>query len=487
MPSRWNKKAVSFFHSLHGIRARVAVFVFITALFALLSASYLISEKMLDLRYREFDSQLYNLALDLSEELVVDFFGNPAPPPQGLSFGKRSLPFPEAYSFFQILDPNGQILYHSAQLGPRRLPWKPSDWDALLAQEVVFYTLPGAELGFRNAPPFRLISIPIMNGPRMRGVFQMAVSMEVLDRERQQMNGLFLLVIPLLVGGLALGSYWVGGRALLPLRDLISRTRAIAPANLSVRLPEPATGDEVAELSRTLNGFLARLQSAFDSQERFIADASHQLKTPLAVLQGEIELLQQRNVSQVEIEAFLESAHEEVQHLSKLVQGLLILARVSALPEASLVKTRIRLDEILLGLMERYQAALRQKDIKLRFHADEEADFNVWGDEDLIRSLFETLIENAVKYSPEGGVVEVRLEAVGIRVKAMVCDQGKGIPEELRELVFERFYRGDTRTHGFGLGLTIARQIARAHGADIRVEPQAKWGTCIVVEMNKNS
>lgn len=479
MPSNWNKSK--------GIRVRVAVFVFVTAFCFLVLSSFLISRQMLDLRKREFDSSLYNLALDLTDELGIDFFGNPAPPSGGLSFGKKSLPFPEAHALFQILDANGQVLYHSAQLGQRRLPWKASDWSALLGQEVVFYTLPGSELGIRSGPPMRLISIPIMSGRVLRGIFQMAVSMEMIERERQQLNGLFAFLIPILVGGLAFGSYLVSGRALMPLRELIGSTRSIVPENLSVRLPVPDTGDEVAELSQTLNGLLARLQSAFESQERFIADASHQLKTPLAVMQGEIELLQHREPSPQEVKLFLGSALEEVQHLTQLVQGLLILARVSAMPEASLVKTRVRVDEILLGLLERYQVAFKRKDIKCRFQAAEEGEFDVAGDEDLLRSLFETLLENAIKYSPDGGVVDVQLESTADRVVVMICDEGKGIPEELRERVFDRFYRADTRTHGFGLGLTIARQIAQAHGAEIRFEPRETKGTCIRVEMKKNS
>ncbi len=479
MPLRWNKT--------RGIRVRVAVFVFVTAFCALVLSSFLISRQVLEFRRREFDSQLYNLALDLTDEMGIDFFGNPAPPIGGLTFGKKSLPFPEAHALFQILDANGQVLYHSAPLGSHRLPWKASDWNALLGQEVVFSTLSGAELGIPKAPQMRLISVPIMSGRVLRGIFQMAVSMEIIERERQQLSGLFAFLIPILVGGLAFGSYWVSGRALMPLRELIGSTHGIVPENLAVRLPVADTGDEVAELSRTLNGLLTRLQLAFESQERFIADASHQLKTPLAVMQGEIELLQQRQPSPEEVKQFLGSALEEVQHLTKLVQGLLILARVSAMPEASLVKTRVRLDEVLLGLLERYQSAFKRREVKCRFQASDEGDYEVAGDEDLLRSLFETLLENAIKYSPEGGVVEVTLEFGADRVVVLVCDEGKGIPEELRERVFERFYRGDTRTHGFGLGLTIARQITRAHGAEIRLEPRDSKGTCIRVEMKKNS
>jgi hypothetical protein len=480
MLSKWNNSK--------GIRVRVAVFVFITASCALLLSSFLISHQVLELRRREFDSQLYNLALDLTDDMGIDFFGNPAPPPSGLTFGRRSLPFSEARSRFQILDANGQVLYHSSQLGARRLPWRASDWPALLAQEVVFYTLSSRELGTHDVSPFRQISIPIMRGGILRGVFQMAVPMEIVERERQQLNGFFGFLIPILVGGLAFGSYWVSGRALMPLRALIGSTRAIVPENLAVRLPEPDTGDEVAELSQTLNNLLTRLQLAFDSQERFIADASHQLKTPLAVLQGEIELLlQQKQPAPDEIQCFLNSAHEEVQHLTKLVQGLLILARISAMPEASLVKTPVRLDELLLGLLERYDKAFRKKDIKCRFQAAEDADFEVPGDEDLVRSLYETLLENAIKYSPEHAVVDVKLESTAERVVVSICDEGKGIPAELQERVFDRFYRGDTRSQGFGLGLTIARQIAHAHGAEIHFDSEVSKGTCIRTEMKKNS
>ena len=466
-----------------GIRSRVAVFVFITASFSLLLTSYLFSRQVLDWHRREFDSTMYNLAIDLSQEIRFDFFDDPVPPPNGLSFGKRSLPFPEALSFFQILGADGRLLYHSANLGRHRLPWDPSDWTSLLDEDVVFRTLDPAQLGIDEAAPIRLISVMLLDGKNPRGVLQMAVPVEAIEKEKEQLNDLFGFLIPALVVSLALGSYWIAGRALLPLRELIGRTRGIAPEDLSVRLPEPETGDEIAELSRTLNGLFARLQSAFDSQERFIADASHQLKTPLAVMQSEIELLSQREPSLEEIRAFLKSAHEEVWHLTKLVEGLLILARVSALPETALVQTSLRVDELLIGLLERYQNALERRGIKCRFRAEEDSDFEVRGDEDLLRSLFETLIENAVKYSPEGGMIEVIMSVVGGKVAVSICDEGKGIPEELREKVFDRFYRVETGTHGFGLGLTIARQIARAHGAEIKVVPREGRGTCIRIDL----
>lgn len=170
------------------------------------------------------------------------------------------------------------------------------------------------------------------------------------------------------------------------------------------------------------------------------------------------------------------------------MEGLLILARVSSLPEASLVLSVVRLDELLIGLIERYQATFKARGLKCRFNSAEDAAFVVRGDEDLLRSLFETLIENALKYSPQGGVIEVTIApATDQRVSVMIKDEGKGIPENQREKVFERFYRGDRGTKGFGLGLTIAKQIAEAHGARVSLLKSPNGiGTSVEVSLQKS-
>lgn len=473
--------------ALNGIRIRVAAFVFITALVSLILTGVLISKQVLDFHRREFDKELYNLALDLAQEVRYDFLGLPIPPLTGFSFGKRSLPFQEDLSFYQVIVPDGTILYQSRNLLGHRLPWSPMDLATVLGDEVVYHVIPAAHLGHSSVKTteyYRLISIPLRYGNTIRGILEMAVPLEEIEREQEALSHLFFVLIPIFVGGLAFGSYSIAGRALLPLRELIERTRAITPGDLSVRLPEPETGDEIAELSRTLNHLLVRLQSSFESQERFIADASHQLRTPLAILQGEIELLQGKSPSPEQLKEFLGIVHEEVRHLSKLVEGLLILARVSSLPEAALVPSSVRIDELLIGLIERYQSTFKNRGLKCRFQISEDAALMVQGDEDLLRSLFETLLENALKYSPQGGVIEVSLQGSAVLIK----DEGKGIPENQREKVFERFYRGDRGSKGFGLGLTIAKQIAEAHGAKVSIlKSDENSGTCIEVRLQKTN
>lgn len=480
MFSRWSR--------LNGIRIRVAAFVFVTASFFLILFGFLISKQVIDFHRREFDNEFYNLALDASQEIGYVAADVPTAPLGGFTFGKKSVPFSGALSFFQIRGPDGSILYRSANLGSNDLPWVPADWRALVVEDVVFRDLKASDLHVEDVSGFRMVSIPLRQGRAFRGVLQIAAPTDEIDKEKEQLNNLFAMIIPILVVSLALGSFWIAGSALVPLKELIARTRGIAPADLSVRLPVPQTGDEIADLSRTLNGMLERIQSAFESQERFVSDASHQLKTPLAVLRGEIELMRGKETSRAQIGMFLDSAHEEVTHLSKLVEGLLLLARVSALPEAALVRSPVRLDELMIVLLERYRSALDRGGLKCRFHVqDDHEPLEVLGDEDLLRSLFETLVENAIKYSPQGGLIEVALDSDPRSVNVRISDQGRGIPSGQREQVFERFYRADLRTQGFGLGLTVARQIVLAHRGEIEIEEREGWGACVRVKMKKTS
>jgi len=236
-----------------------------------------------------------------------------------------------------------------------------------------------------------------------------------------------------------------------------------------------------------LGPMLRRLERAFDEQERFIADASHQLKTPLSVLKSEIDSLNRADHCE-KIHEFVNEASVELEYLGNLVEGLLILARTSA-GEYSLVKNRVRIDELVLDILPRFDRIARKRGVNFKCNVEESGkpgDFEVHGDGGLLRSLFETLVDNALKHSPDGAVIDVGLRPAKGGVDVRIKDAGPGIHPEQHKKIFDRFYRAGHGGRGFGLGLAIAKNIADAHGAAITVVSSPGAGAEFIVRINKN-
>lgn len=192
----------------------------------------------------------------------------------------------------------------------------------------------------------------------------------------------------------------------MPVAAIIDKANHLSASKLSERLPVPLANDEIRQLSLTLNRLLERLQRAFESQERFLADASHQLRTPLAIIRGELDVFKTRPRTQAEISEFLASGSQELEHLSKMVDDLLLLARVDS-GAGTLVIEKIRVDEVLLEVSSRLEPIAKQKDIRIRFDlrpwiSDKNPNpFEITGDRDLVRSLFQSILENAIQHSPK--------------------------------------------------------------------------------------
>jgi signal transduction histidine kinase len=218
------------------------------------------------------------------------------------------------------------------------------------------------------------------------------------------------------------------------------------------------------------------------------------LKTPLAILQGELDLMRARPRSGEEVSAFLESASEEVSYLARMIEELLLLARIDAGAETLHLK-EARVDEILIDCVARLERLASKKNVKLAVNlntqtAQDDLSFVMKADPDLMRSLFETLIENAIKYSKdEGGLVTVELLNRSNEVQFQVTDQGEGIPSEALPKIFERFFRFEKvpgKKSGAGLGLAIAKKIVQVHSGTIDVENNADCGASFRVVLNKN-
>lgn len=297
-------------------------------------------------------------------------------------------------------------------------------------------------------------------------------STESTEETLATVAGLLTIAVPLLVALVGLTSWLVVGRALAPVDRMRRQVDAVTATTLSERLDEPAADDEIARLARTLNGMLGRLEAAQTTQRRFISDASHELKSPLAALRQYAEVARD-HPGRITKEELGDAVLDEGGRLERLVQGMLVLARAD---EGALhfEPIDVDLDDLLLNEARRVRGGGQ-----LEVDTSGIAAARVRGDLGLLRQLVRNLVDNAVRHARTGLAVAVGPDAAGTSVVLTVSDDGDGIPPAERDRVFDRFVRLDDArardTGGSGLGLAIVREIARAHGGSVRIE-QAELG-----------
>ena len=293
-----------------------------------------------------------------------------------------------------------------------------------------------------------------------------------LDPVQAMLNHLFLqlsLGLPLAVVIITLGGYLLLQRALRPVEQITRAAEQITQLNLSKRLPVTKTGDELEQLSVALNRMIARLDDAFQNSKRFAADASHDLRTPLTILRGELESLVEDPQQDEEFRGRLAGLLEEVIHLSKIVEQLFTLTQLDS-GEPRTEWTRFDLAELARTTADQMGLLAEDKNISLTCAADKPA--FVQGDRSRIKQVIVNLLDNAIKYTKNQGQVLLRVAAVDDFAVLEVEDTGIGIPPEALPHVFERFYRVDksrsAEAESAGLGLSIVKSICTAH--DTRVE-----------------
>lgn len=269
------------------------------------------------------------------------------------------------------------------------------------------------------------------------------------------------------------GAWFVVQRALRPVVAVAREARNLTAERLEHRLPLPAGRDEFGELVATLNEMLDRLEAAFRSQERFVANAAHELRTPVTQLLGEVQVLLKRPRTTEEYEQFAVGAQETMRTLGRIVESLLLLARADAgipLSGAQLVSP----NEVVMDAVERTSDAARQRRVHvvptlLPAHGEHD-EVEVVGDAELLNTMLVNLLQNAIRHSPDGGTVDVIVVADASAAKIIVRDHGPGIPEDQRARIFERFVQMERGTPGAaGLGLAIASSVVRIHRGSILV------------------
>jgi heavy metal sensor kinase len=294
------------------------------------------------------------------------------------------------------------------------------------------------------------------------------------QRDLLQIYGSAALLATVAAGLLGLA---IARKALAPIARLTSDADQFKTSDLTKRLSEPARMDEVGRLARTLNDLLARLEGAVAREKAFTADASHELRTPLAILRTELDLARAR-ATDPQLRGALDSALEECDGLSRLVEDLLVLARAEG---AGLRMQPVDLGELVRSVMARFGKLADEKGVSLQAHGDA----IVRADETSLQRAISNLVDNAVRHTPAGGRVQVDVEEDAGGARLRVLDTGEGVPGPHLDRLFERFYRPDgARTGGSaGLGLAIVASVAERHGGQVTAHNRSSGGLAVELRL----
>src|SRR6266571_4326444 len=284
----------------------------------------------------------------------------------------------------------------------------------------------------------------------------------------EEVTSTFAWVIPIAIVLASVGGYFLARKSLAPVVAMSRQAGRIGAVNLHERLAVQNDKDELGHLARSFNSLLDRLSQSFERQQRFMADASHELRTPVAILRGEAEIaLSQQARSPAEYQESLSVLHHEAERLTRIVEDLFTLTRADA-GQYPLQPRDFYLDELIAECVHSARTLAMAKKISLAF--DGAAECPIHADESLLRRMLLNLLDNAIKYTPEDGRVTVACHRNGQEYALSIADTGIGIPAELRPRIFERFFRADKARSraesdggGAGLGLAISRWIAEAH------------------------
>ena len=303
----------------------------------------------------------------------------------------------------------------------------------------------------------------------------------LLDPVKAMLNHLFLqlaLGLPLAIVIVTIGGYLLVRQALAPVEQITRAAERITQHNLTDRLPVTNTGDELERLSTSLNRMIARLEDAFQNSKRFVADASHELRTPLTILRGELENMAEDPHLGLEWRERAASLLEETEQLGKIVEHLFTLSRLDS-GEAQTDWSSFDLAELAKTTAEQMNLLAEDKGISIACEAGQPV--TVEGDPTRLKQVVVNLLDNAIKYTPRNGAIQLRIRAVNGHAILEVEDNGIGISANDLPHVFERFYRVDQArsddSEGAGLGLAIVKSICTAHGAEVDVMSVPTLGT----------
>jgi len=378
--------------------------------------------------------------------------------------------------FVQVADAGGAPAYLSRGLKGQTLPLSAAAREGARRGRP---TLETVQVGRRH---LRLVTLPVLRDGRPSQLVQVGVSLSRSHRALARYAETLVILVPLGLALAALGGALVARKALKPVDEMSRTARRITAEHLARRPELRGTGDELDRLAETLNEMLARLEGAFAEMRRFSADAAHELRTPLTALKGGLEVALRAARSPREYREVLVARLEEVDRLIQLAEDLLLVGRSGAEPAS---RSPVDLEQIALEALDIGAQLAQPRGVTVRMEVGEPV--TVLGDAAALQRAVRNLVENAVKFTPAGGLVEVNVHSRNASGVLSVRDTGPGIPPGDVERVFEPFVRldaaRDRESGGAGLGLSIARSIVTAHGGTLTLETALGRGSRFTIHL----
>jgi len=369
--------------------------------------------------------------------------------------------------FVQAIADHGKIIARSPNLKDDSLCYNPN-----LSGKFINSTLAGN--------PIRQFQLAINKDGKRYGYLLVAMSLDSAQMVLKKLKRTLLLAFPVVLLVLFFWARFIAGKSIKPVTTIIKTADKITQKNLGERIHLPNNKDELHLLVTTINQLLDRIEQALEREKQFTSDAAHELKTPLQVMKGNMEILIRKPRSTEEYQTKIANCLKEINRMAHLVDQLLLLARFESQKKALDTK-EVPLDDLAEQLMQKKLWQIEQKKINLKLEIQELV--SVYSDPYLLHIILENILSNAIKYTPEGGNISIVIGKEANRAFLSVQDSGTGIKPEDLDKIFNRFYRSDALKHpeikGTGLGLSIVKRLSEILQLDFKLESKPGDGLLV--------
>ncbi len=425
-------------------------------------------EKSIDVKIKSIAEVL---ASSMTEEHGANVFGNFERYLENV-LGKK----PKG-KFIQIIDSSGKIGAKMNDMETDAIPTRFNTTERALKGEIVYETIEDEN------PRLRMITMPILDNKKITSIVQVGSSLADFDETMRKLLIIMIISIPTSISVAIIVGYFMAKKSLKPVDQIRKTAVKISSSNLDERIDIKGRKDELGRLAETFNAMIARLKDSFQRINQFSIDVSHELKTPLTILKGETEVALRKDRDNGEYITLLHSNLEEIDRMARIIDDLLLLSKAD-MQDMKLNIENISLRDLVADVCMNMKIFANNKEISLI--VDELADVRLIGDELKLRRMLWNIMENGIKYTPKGGVVNISSYTNDGYVCINVKDNGMGISGDDIKYIFDRFYRADRsrkRESGSGLGLSISKWIAEAHKGAIEVASQPSKGSQFLIKL----
>ncbi|MCI9846502.1 sensor histidine kinase [Flavobacterium pectinovorum] len=376
--------------------------------------------------------------------------------------------------FVQFLDVNKKLIEKSPNLKNEVL---------VFHENVVYFKTFDTKLLNSTV---RQIQVPLHIKSKKIGYLIIAMPLTDSAKVLHNLFETLLIAFPVILVILFFIARFFAGRSIKPINAITDISGMITRDNLKMRIPLPKQRDELHTLSETINSLLNRIEDAVEREKQFTSDASHELRTPLTVIKGTLEVLIRKPRDNKEYEEKINYCINEVDHLNRLVDQLLLLARFEN-QKQNILSESVYLNALILDVITLNSDKIKKKSINMKFDAKE--DYYINSDNYLVVTILRNIVSNAIKYTNEDGEVSVSLSKNGGKIICKISDNGIGIAKEDLETIFNPFFRSNSAVHpeikGTGLGLSIVKRFTELLEIKFQIESKINTGTTVVLEFNE--